>query len=90
MGIFTTAESVAISHQCERDIKDLGKSDIPYTRPMIQGAVQAVRNILDSNAFRTTVSDAIDTATSPLVMTNAEKKRLFGRVIERMFRIEVA
>ena len=66
-----------------------GITNIPLTRPQIWAASQSIRDTLDSGPFRTSVSNAIDTAISPATMTNAQKKRLFGRVIQALFPLEV-
>ena len=90
MANFSTAEKAALTQALRRDLKANGVPDIPYSRPVIWAAVQAIRDELDAAAFRISVSNAIDTAISPATMTNAEKKRLFGRVIEVMFAGEVS
>ena len=90
MTVFSNDELVAVLHRVVRDYKANGVTDIPLSRPQIQGAVQAVREVLDSAAFRTAISDAIDAVISPETMTNSQKKRVFGRVIEKMFGGEVA
>ena len=90
MAAFTDEELAGILRQCIRDIKDKDAvSNIPFTRPEILAAAQAIRDILDSAAFRTAVSDAINAAITPTTMTVAQKKRLFGRVIQAMFGGEV-
>ena len=87
---FTNSEKASITQKLRLDLKANGVPDIPYSRPVIWAAAQAIRDELDDPTFRTTVSSAIDTAISPATMTNAEKKRLFGRVIQIMFPGEVA
>ncbi len=87
---FTDAEKADVTQGTRVDLKANGVPDIPYSRPVIWAAAQAIRDELDSAAFRTTVSNAIDTAISPATMTNPEKKRLFGRVIQRMYPGEIA
>lgn len=90
MAVFNNEELTEILRQVVGDYRKAAVTDIPLTRPQIWAAAQAIKAVLDSAAFRTSVSNAIDTATAPATMTNAQKKRLFGRVIEQMFGEEVA
>ena len=90
MAAFSDEELAGILRQCIRDIKDKdGTNDIPFTKPEILAAAQAIRDILDSAAFRTAVSDAINAAITPTTMTPVQKKRLFGRTIQALFSGEV-
>lgn len=90
MANFTNDEKARILHNTVDDIKTKDAiSSIVYDRPKLWAAAQAIRDLMDAAAFRTSVSDAIDAAISPETMTNSQKKRLFGRVIEVMFGIEV-
>ena len=90
MTAFTNAEQAVVQREfVKEDIKPY-TTDIPFSRPDIWAASQAIRDILDSPAFRTSISSAIDAAISPNTMTNAQKKRLFGRVIKFMWKGETA
>lgn len=91
MANFTNAEKATITQRVINDVKSKDSiSDIVYSRSHLWTAAQAIRDLLDDSTFRTSVSDAIDTAISPQTMTNAQKKRLFGRVVEVMVGTEVA
>jgi len=88
MAAFTDAEQAVVQAEFVKDLRALDTTDIPFSRPDIWAASQAIRDILDSSAFRISVSSAINAAISPNTMTNAQKKRLFGRVIQFMWRGE--
>ncbi len=90
MANFSNAELATILRDAVKDYRAAGVTDIPLSRPQLWAAIQAIRDLLDGAAFRNAVSGAIDTATSPVAMTAPQKKRLFGRVIQAMFRNEVA
>ena len=90
MAVLLNSEQATILHRFVSDIKKRdGVTDIPLSRPEIWAAAQAIRDVLDSAAFRTSVSNAINTAISPSTMTGTQKKRLFGRVIELLWLGEV-
>lgn len=91
MATFTDAQLGKITQAMVRDLRDRqGITDVPFSRPKVWAAYQAIRAVLDSAALRTSVSDAIDTAIAPETMTAAQKKRVFGRVIETLVSGEVA
>ncbi len=91
MSAFSNRQKAKILHEFVDDLKQReGITNVPLSRPEIWAASQAIRNLLDIGSFRTTVSDAIDTAISPNTMTNAQKKRLFGRVIRALWPGEVS
>lgn len=90
MANFTNGEKARILYAIVADLKNReAVTDVPYTRPQLWAAAQAIRDIIDGAAFRTAVSDAVDTAIAPATMTAARKKRLFGRVVEAMVALEV-
>ncbi len=85
------SEKARILHGFVDDLRERdGITDVPLSRPEIWAAAQAIQDVLDSGAFRTNISDEIDTAISPATMTNAQKKRLFGRVIQLLWPGEVS
>ena len=84
MAVFTDAEKHDVTKQLLRYLKANGITDVPYSRPKLWDAAQAVRNLLDSATFRTAVSDAIDAAIVPETMTVAQKTRLFEFVVTTM------
>lgn len=90
MAVLSDAERSAILHATIADFKRTEAStDIPLLTPDFVAAAQAIRDVLDGASFRTTISNAIDAAIAPASMTNAQKKRLFGRVIEQLYVTEV-
>ena len=66
-----------------------GIRSIPLSKDQIFAATDAIESVLNSAQFRQAVSGAIDGAISPESMTPAQKKRLFGRVIEQTFKGEI-
>jgi hypothetical protein len=91
MVAFSNSEQAKILHEFVDDLEQReGITNVPLSRPEIWAASQAIRDLLDGAAFRTDVSNAIDAAISPKTMTNAQKKRLFGRVIRALWLGEVS
>ena len=91
MAVLTNDELAKLTHKLVKDIKTKdGISNIPYSRPKVWAAFQDIRDILDGAAFRNAVNSAIDTAIAPETMTVAQKKRMFGRVIELLFSGEIS
>ena len=87
MTLYTDAEQGALQQATVRDIKTVeGISSIPYSRPQLWAAAQAVRDVLDGAALRTALSTAIDAALPPAPpMSNAAKKRFVARLAKRLF-----
>jgi len=57
--------------------RKLAESLVPdYDKDTINSALQAIEDWWDSAATKTAASDAIDTATSPTVLSNPVKKKL--------------
>lgn len=56
---------------------------VNYTKPVINAAAQAVETFLVGQAAA--ISSAIDTATSPTTLSNAQKKKIVAEVIELKF-----
>lgn len=56
---------------------------VGYTKAQINAAAQAVEDFLTNNSA--TVSTAINTATSPLVMSAALKKEIVAQVCQKKF-----
>jgi hypothetical protein len=79
MATLSAAELQNIRNGCA------SQSGIPvnYTKAQINAAAQACEDFLTNNA--TAVSTAINTATSPLVLTAAQKKAIFAWVVEQKF-----
>ena len=63
------------SRACEK----LGTVD--YSKPQIYAALQAVENTLTSLSAKTAISNAINTATAPKVLTAAQKREIVKSVI---------
>jgi len=85
MALFTDEERHRVTKDVLRDAIGGGLTNIPWSRPEIWAAVQAIRDVLDSAAFRTSISTAIDSAVTSTPMTAAQKKKLFGYVIKHLF-----
>lgn len=56
---------------------------VNYTKATINAAAQAVETFLVGQAAA--ISSAIDTATSPVALSNAQKKKIVAEVIELKF-----
>lgn len=78
MAILSATELAVVRQQCAAQFPSP-----PWTKTQINAAAQVVEDFFTNNAA--TVSAAIDTATSPLVMTNAQKKKLSAEVFERKY-----
>jgi hypothetical protein len=63
---------------------------VNWTKAQINAAAQAVEDLLVTTSFQNAVSSAINTATSPLVMTAAQKKYLFAVVVYRKYVRDIA
>lgn len=77
MGVLTTAELQLIRNRCADQFAPT------WLKAQINAAAQACEDFLTNNAA--TVSTAINTATSPLVLTAAQKKKLFAEVVEAKY-----
>lgn len=73
MGVLTTAELQSVRNACADSVQ------VNYTKSVINAAAQACEDFLVQNA--TAVSTVINTATSPTVLSNAQKKKLFAEVV---------
>lgn len=73
MGVLTTAELQSVRNACANSVQ------VNYTKTIIDAAAQACEDFLTQNAAA--VSTAINTATSPVVLSNAQKKKLFAEVV---------
>lgn len=58
---------------------------IPWSKPQINAAAQAVEDIFAGAAFQNALVSAINTATSPLVLNGTQKRRLVAFVAKRLF-----
>ena len=73
MATLTTTELVGVRHACA------ATQEVNYTKAQINAAAQAIEDFLVANAAA--VSTAINAATAPLVLTAAQKKKLFAEVV---------
>lgn len=71
----------------DRQRNDPGGSD--PTLAEIVAAINAVFDVLDGSAFRTTMIAAIDAATAPTNIPGPQQKRIVARVMEEFFRDEL-
>jgi len=56
-----------------------------FTKPQVNAAIQAVEDVLTGGALQTALSNAMNTATSPLVLTATQKKLLVRWVLRSRF-----
>jgi hypothetical protein len=63
---------------------------VNWTKAQINAVAQAIEDLLVSTSFQNSVSSAINAATSPLVMTAAQKKYLFAVVVYRKYVRDIA
>jgi len=75
MAAMTAAQKRKIRNWMERKAKEEGY-DLDWLKGQIEAAGQAMIDELNTAPVKSAVSSAIDTATSPLVLTNPEKKKL--------------
>lgn len=60
---------------------------VNYTKPLINAALQAIEDWYEAN--KTVASTAVDTATSPFIFTNPQKKKIFCYWLFQKFKLEV-
>jgi hypothetical protein len=77
MATLSASELQAVRNGCAQTVT------VTYDKPTINAAAQAIEDWLTSQAA--TVSGVINTATSPVVLTAAQKKALFAWVVEMKF-----
>lgn len=77
MATLSSSELQAVRNGCA------SSQTVNYTKPQINAAAQAVEDFLTNNAAA--VSSAINTATSPLVLTAAQKKAIVAYVVYLKF-----
>lgn len=77
MAVLSTQELAQIRNACA------ATQTVNYTKTQINLACQAIEDFMVGQAAA--ISSVIDTATSPLVFTNAQKKKLFAEWCERKF-----
>lgn len=80
MAVLTDDETTVIR-------QSLAQGETPnWTKAQINAAAQAVEDILVGATLQTAISNAINTATSPVVLTATQKRRLVAFVLERKYR----
>lgn len=70
MAVLTADDLLTMRQGCAREIS------VNYTKPQINAALQAIEDVFDSAAVQNAISSAINTATSPLVLTAGQKRTL--------------
>lgn len=89
MAVLTATELQKARNRAERRL-----SEIAYTKTQINAALQAIEDTLITRTLvvgdagqtiQALVSSEVDTATSPFVFTNPQKKQLFAYWAERRF-----
>lgn len=61
--------------------------DTGVTKTQFNNSIQAIEDIIDAAAFRNAVSSNIDTATSPIVLTNVQKKLIVKHYFKEKFNL---
>jgi len=59
--------------------------DIPWTKPQINAAGQAIEDVLTSPQVQTAISNAIDAAMTPIVLSATAKRRLVAILLRLKF-----
>jgi len=70
--------------EIRRDLADEVKS-VPWRKPPINAAIQAIEDILTGAALQTAISNAINSATTPLVLDATQKRLLVRHVLYSRF-----
>lgn len=79
MAVLTPRQVDAIRQAYAREIEfDTG---VAHTKPILNVAIQAIEDTLSSAQVQTAIVNAIDTATSPVVIPLALKRLLIKQVI---------
>lgn len=77
MATLSSTELTTIRNRCA------DTQTVNYTKAQLNAAAQACEDFLATNA--STVSAAINTATSPFTFTAAQKKKIFAEVVEAKY-----
>lgn len=81
MAILNTNELQAVRNACQTQ-------EVDYIKATINAASQAIEDYLDNmmtNRPATSLNAAINTATSPVVLTSAQKKKIGAEVLRLKF-----
>jgi hypothetical protein len=81
MAVLTPTQLDKIRQEVCRNV-----TDVNFTKPQINAAIQAVEDWFEAN--RPAISTAINTATSPLVLTVAQKKQVVAYWLLYKFDVE--
>jgi len=73
MAVLTGPQLDNVRHAFAEELRSDG---IPWTRAKLNAAIQAIEDVFESGALQTAISNAINTATSPAVLTGAQKRAL--------------
>lgn len=82
MAILTNQEEDKIRNVIERKANEAGVP-ITWVKAQLNNAAQAIEDVITGRAAA--ISLAIDTAMSPIVLTNPQKRFLVGKVLETKF-----
>lgn len=80
MAILTPDQLQELRSSCAEDIQ------VRYDKALINGVMQVIEDTFDSLAVRSALSNAIDTASTPLVFTATEKRMLVKSWLRSRFR----
>ena len=75
----TQSDEDAISRNFTND------SPCPVTKQVLRAAIQAIEGVFESPSMQTALSNAINTATSPVTMTAAQKRKLVKHWLKSRF-----
>lgn len=79
MAILTTNQLADQRRECAQAV-----TVINYTKPQFNAAAQAVEDVFTSASLRTALNNAINNATTPLVLDAAQKRALILSVLKRL------
>lgn len=70
MAVLNSVDLQDLRANCAKEIA------VRYEKAVINAVLQAVEDVFEGAAVRNALSNAIDTASQPLVFTNAEKRSI--------------
>ena len=70
------AQLTAEQKRKARNLLEKEFGDINYSKTQINAVWQELEDLLESASTQTAISNAIDAGTSPLVLTNPQKKKI--------------
>lgn len=80
MAVLTSEQLQELRAACARELL------VRYDKPTINAVMQAIEDVFESPTLRAAISNAIDTASAPIVFTPAEKRVLVKHWLVSRFR----